>query len=145
MTEATTAARAVVVTTRVRPCRADGSSIGRPGVAGRASPVDQEATVSPAGSQATRSASRGSFENISTIGWSTPMRFCSRRDLELLVPQHERDDEAGLAGPGGAARAVQVGLVVLGRVVVDDDVDVVDVDAAGGDVGGDQHRELAGA
>ena len=64
-------------------------------------------------------------------------------DLELLVPEHERDDDAGLAGPGGAARAVQVGLVVLGRVVVDDDVDVVDVDAAGGDVGGDEHRELA--
>ena len=45
-----------------------------------------------------------------------------------------------LAGPGGAPGAVQVGLVVLGRVVVDDDVDVVDVDAPGGDVGGDQHR-----
>jgi hypothetical protein len=49
-----------------------------------------------------------------------------------------------VAGAGGAAGAVQVGLVVLGRVVVDDDVDVVDVDAAGGDVGGDQHRQLAG-
>ena len=33
--------------------------------------------------------------------------------------------------------------MVLGRVVVDDDVDVVDVDAAGGDVGGDEDVELA--
>ena len=42
------------------------------------------------------------------------------------------------AGAGGAARAVQVGLVLDRRVGVDDERDVVDVDAAGGDVGGDQ-------
>ena len=33
--------------------------------------------------------------------------------------------------------------MVFRRVVVHDDVDVVDVDAAGGDVGRDEHRELA--
>ena len=60
-------------------------------------------------------------------------------DLELLVPERQADHQARLAGAGGAPGAVQVGLVVGGRVVVDDDVDVVDVDAAGGDVGGDQH------
>ena len=61
-------------------------------------------------------------------------------DLVLLVPEHQRDGDAALPRPGGAARAVQVGLLVLGRVVVHDDVDVVDVDAARGDVGGDEHR-----
>ena len=50
----------------------------------------------------------------------------------------------GGAGPRGAPGAVQVVLVVVRRVEVHDQVDVVDVDAAGGDVGGDQHRHRAG-
>ena len=79
------------------------------------------------------------MEKTSTIGWLDAEALLEALDLELLVPQHERDDDAGLAGAGGAARAVQVGLVVLRRVVVDDDVDVVDVDAAGRHVGGHEH------
>jgi hypothetical protein len=51
--------------------------------------------------------------------------------------------QAGLAGPGRAARAVQVGLVVLGRIEVDDHVDHVDVEAPGGHVGGHQGGQLA--
>ena len=47
------------------------------------------------------------------------------------------------AGPGGAAGAVQVGLVLDRRVGVDDERDVVDVDAACGDVGGDQRGRAA--
>src|SRR5204863_4595685 len=62
-------------------------------------------------------------------------------DVEGLVPQHERDGHAGLAGPGGASRPVQVGLVVLGRIEVDDDIDGVDVQSTGGDVGCDQDGE----
>ena len=58
-----------------------------------------------------------------------------QQHLVLLVPEGEGHDDPGGAGPGGPARAVQVGLVVGGRVVVDDDVDLVDVDAASGDVG----------
>ncbi len=50
-----------------------------------------------------------------------------------------------LPGAAGAADAVHVGLLVLGDLVVDDVGDVVDVDAAGGDVGGDQHVDVAGA
>src|SRR5690606_6320001 len=65
-------------------------------------------------------------------------------DVQFLVPLDERDGEPGGAGAGGAARAVEVVLVVVGRVAVDHDVDVVDVDAAGGDVGGDEHRPAAG-
>ena len=39
---------------------------------------------------------------------------------------------------------MQVVLGVVRRVVLDDEVDVVDVDAAGGDVGGDQDPRIAG-
>ena len=61
-------------------------------------------------------------------------------DLEDLVPLQQGHHHAGLAGPGGPARAVQVGLVVLGQVEVDDHVDAVDVEAPGGHVGGHQRR-----
>src|SRR6185312_3830830 len=52
--------------------------------------------------------------------------------------------DAVRAAPGGAARAVHVGLVLGGRIGVDDQVDAVDVDAAGGDVGGDHDPRDAG-
>ena len=58
-------------------------------------------------------------------------------------PVDEGDRDAGRAGPAGAADPVDVGLVVLGAGVVDDVRDAGDVDAAGGDVGGDQDAELA--
>ena len=48
------------------------------------------------------------------------------------------------AGAAGAADAVDVALAVLGRVEVDDVRDAVDVDAAGGDVGGDQDVDVPG-
>ena len=47
------------------------------------------------------------------------------------------------ARAAGAADAVQVGLLVLGRLVVDDVRHALDVDAARGDVGADQHVDLA--
>src|SRR3546814_9608913 len=65
-------------------------------------------------------------------------------DLQLLVPDRQRDRQALRTGAGGAARAVEVGLVVGRGVVVDEDVDVVDVQTSGGDVGGEHHLELAG-
>ena len=55
----------------------------------------------------------------------------------------EGDDDTGAPGPGGAARAVDVRLVVLGRVEVEDRRHVVDVDAPGGDVGGDEGVDTA--
>ncbi|RPK94458.1 hypothetical protein EES46_01305 [Streptomyces sp. ADI98-10] len=57
--------------------------------------------------------------------------------------ESQRDDDAGLAGTGGTARAVQVVLVVTGRVHVQDQVDAVDVDTAGGDVGRDERVDVA--
>ena len=59
------------------------------------------------------------------------------------VARHERDDETLLAGAAGAARAVQVRLVLVGRVGLDHQGDVVDVDAAGGDIGRDQRADAA--
>src|SRR5690606_11309330 len=60
-----------------------------------------------------------------------------------LVRLDQRDDPAGLPRPGGAPAAVQVVLVAGGQVDVDHHVDAVDVDAAGGDVGGDQRLDPA--
>ena len=60
-------------------------------------------------------------------------------DVFLLARHDDRDDRALRAGTGGAARAVQVRLVLHGRVDVDDQLDVVDVHAARGDVGRDEH------
>ena len=53
-------------------------------------------------------------------------------------------DRAVGAGSRRTAGAVQVGLVLDRRVGVDDQRHVVDVDAAGGDVGGDEGARLAG-
>ena len=62
-----------------------------------------------------------------------------------FVPVDQCHGHTGLAGPAGPADAVHVGLLVFGDLIVDDVGDVVDVDAAGGDVGGDQHVDLTGA
>ena len=55
----------------------------------------------------------------------------------------ERHDGALLARAAGAAGAVQVGLVLVGRVGLDDQGDVVDVDAAGRDIRRHQHVDAA--
>jgi hypothetical protein len=62
-----------------------------------------------------------------------------------LAEGDEGDGDARLAGPAGPADPVDVGLRALGDVVVEDVGDVRDVEAAGGDVGGDQDVGLAGA
>jgi hypothetical protein len=62
-----------------------------------------------------------------------------------VVPVDERDRDTGAAGPAGAADPVHVGLLVLGALVVHDVADAGDVDATGGDVGGDQDVHLAAA
>ncbi len=63
--------------------------------------------------------------------------------LAALLGEHQRDDVALVARAGGAARSVQVRLVLDGRVDVHDEVDAVDVHAASRDVGGDEHARLA--
>jgi hypothetical protein len=66
------------------------------------------------------------------------------RDVARLLWLDQRDDRAGHAGARRTAGAVQVVLVVGGRVEVDHQVDVVDVDAARRDVGRDEHPRRAG-
>jgi hypothetical protein len=65
-----------------------------------------------------------------------------RAHLARLVAEHERDGDAVAARAARAARAVHVAVLVLGGVEVDDVADVGDVDAAGGDVGRDQHVDV---
>ena len=62
-----------------------------------------------------------------------------------VLPVDERDGDAGTPGPAGPADPVQVGLLVLGALVVDHVGHVVDVQPARGDVGGDEHVDLAAA
>jgi len=54
-----------------------------------------------------------------------------------LIGWDERDHDAVLAGSGGAARSVEVGLVIGGKVVVDDGADILDMDASCDNIGGD--------
>ncbi len=60
-----------------------------------------------------------------------------------LARGEEGQRVSGAARPAGAADAVHVGLRLAGCVEVDDQVDPLDVETAGGDVGGDQHVEPA--
>jgi hypothetical protein len=57
--------------------------------------------------------------------------------VRLLGPD-ERDPDAGLTGAGCAADAVHVAVPVLGRVEVDDMRYPLDVNAASGNVCGDE-------
>ena len=60
----------------------------------------------------------------------------------LTLVRHGHDD-ATRAGAGGATRAVHERLRLGRRIDVHDQRDAVDVDAARGDVGGDQHARRA--
>ena len=59
-----------------------------------------------------------------------------------LAGVDQRDGDAGATGAAGAAGAVDVDLGRLREGVVEHVRDVADVDAAGGDVGGDQEAQL---
>ncbi len=68
----------------------------------------------------------------------------ARQSLEVapLLGQHERDHVAVIAGARGASGTVQIRLVLGRRVNVHHQVDIVHVNAAGGDVGGHHHGDL---
>ena len=63
---------------------------------------------------------------------------------DFLVQAHQRDRLAAGPRPPGAADAVHIILGHVGQLEVDDVGQLVDVDAAGRDVGGHQHLERAG-
>ena len=60
-----------------------------------------------------------------------------------LARRHEQDRFAAAPGAAGAADAVHVGFGVVRNVVVDHVADAIDVEAARGDVGGDEDVEVA--
>ena len=85
--------------------------------------------------------SLGKFRREENVLWSF-----APHDISMilgLVGEDEADAGAGGTGAAGAADAVHIGLAVLGGVVVDHPGDVGDVDAAGGDVGGDERHHVA--
>ena len=59
--------------------------------------------------------------------------------LATTLTRDERHDGARATGAAGAAGAVQVGLVLVRRVGLDHQIDVVDVDAAGCDIRRHEH------
>src|SRR6185437_3683634 len=64
---------------------------------------------------------------------------------QFLAARDQRDRDALGAGARGAADAVDIGLRNVRKVEIDHMADAVDVDAAGGNVGGDQRADFAGA
>src|SRR5258708_3232202 len=56
----------------------------------------------------------------------------------------KRDRDAVRAGARGAADAMDIGLGHVGKIEIHYMADAIDVDAAGGNVGGDQGADLAG-
>ena len=80
---------------------------------------------------------------------TTAMRWLVSRSMLLqlaaLAAVAERQGDARGAGARGAADAMDVALGVGRQLVVDDVGHAVDVDAARGEIGGDQHAGLAAA
>ena len=72
-------------------------------------------------------------------------RTSQRAHIAGLIRCHHRGDDALGAGSGSTAGTVKKGLVLGRGIDVDDQGDVVDVDAASGDVGRDQHADFAAA
>src|SRR5579863_2773073 len=64
------------------------------------------------------------------------------KEVGALFPQEKRGGNAVFTGAAGAADAVDEVFGDIGKVVVDDVGDVLDVDAASGDVGGNEHAIL---
>ena len=64
-------------------------------------------------------------------------------NFEFFVPHDQGDNQAFAPSASCSPGAMQVGLVVRWRIVVDDDCNVVDVDSTGGDIGGDKNLQLA--
>ena len=91
--------------------------------------------------RARRSATVGTF----SIAIGLPRDPLDVAEQPLLARLGERDRDALAAGPADAADAVHVGLGRRRHVVVDDVRELVDVEPAGGDVGGDEQLGGAGA
>ena len=69
--------------------------------------------------------------------------FVDESPAREVVPVDKGDGGPGLPCAPGAADTVDIRFFVFGALVVDDVGDVVDVDASGRDVGGDEDVDLA--
>ena len=74
------------------------------------------------------------------LGDLPPEQPLDRRQPGTLFVIAERDCLACLPRTAGSADAMDVGFRFVGQLVVDHVGNVIDVDATGGDVGGDQDR-----
>ena len=55
----------------------------------------------------------------------------------------EQDGDTVASSTSGAANTVDVGFVIIGHVVIDYVTNTLDIQAAGGDIGGDDDIDLA--
>lgn len=69
-----------------------------------------------------------------------PLQAAELEPLGLRVDHHRGARAAGAARAPGT---MDIGVRIVAGAVLDDQVDLGDVDAAGGDVRGDQHLEEA--
>ena len=74
---------------------------------------------------------------------ANPGSLCERAHVAGLIGRHHRDNDALGAGASRATGTVQVRLVLGRRIDVDHERDVVDVNATGSDVSGDQDTGTA--
>ena len=88
-----------------------------------------------------RAASRGSFENTSRNGSCSARRRCSRSMSSSSFQSASVTTTP--EPPAGAARTMEIGLVILGGVEVHDDVDPFDVETSCRDIGGHEGMDLA--
>jgi hypothetical protein len=83
-----------------------------------------------------------SLRDADSLELDTGLVFDFRHKLIRLL-RVEGDAGAGLAGAGGTPRPVNVGLSVFGRLDLDDEINVRDVEASRCHIGSDKHLELA--
>src|SRR5690606_23917734 len=79
------------------------------------------------------------FERLQRL----PRRIFQQHDAAFVARIGQQYGAAGAAGATGAADAMYVGVIVVRHVVVDDMADAFDIEAARGDIGGDQHVNFA--
>ena len=77
-------------------------------------------------------------------GHGDPGLAHQRLSLFTLLRQDDGDDVTSAAGARGAPRPVQVCLVLSGRIDMHYQLHIIDVDAAGRDIGGDQNHDVTG-
>jgi len=77
-------------------------------------------------------------------GHGDPGLAHQRLSLFTLFRQDDGDDVTSAAGTCGAPRPVQVCLVLSGRIDMDHQLDIINVNAAGCDIGGDQNHDITG-